>query len=72
MENLNIYQPNVSSVGSRGDKNTRKDGSERGITNTIKVTYVDEKGKKQQMSHSVVFNESFKEVVNKIFKTFNN
>jgi len=71
-ENLNIYQPNTSPVGSRGNRNTREDGTERGITNKIKVTYKDEKGETKKMSHSAVFGESTKEVIQKILETLNN
>ncbi len=69
VENLNIYQPNPSSVGSRGGKNTREDGSQRGITNVIKVSYTDSSGKKRRMNHSVIFNYSFGQVIRKINDT---
>ena len=46
-ENLNIYQTKKSSVGSRSGKNTREDGSEKGIRNEISVSYTDENVKNQ-------------------------
>jgi hypothetical protein len=65
-ENLNIYQTTPSSVGSHGDKNEREDGTENGIKNEIDVTYVDEKGNKQKMTHSVIGEQTIQEVVDAI------
>jgi hypothetical protein len=65
-ENLNIYQTTPSGVGSRGDKNEREDGTENGITNEIKVFYLDKNGKIQQMTHSTIGEQTTEEVVNEI------
>ncbi len=65
-ENLNIYQTNVSPIGSHGAKNTREDNSSSGITNIIKVNYVDEKGKQRTISHGVIDEVSAQEVIAKI------
>ena len=71
-ENLNIYQTKKSSVGSRGGKNTRKDGSEKGIRNEISVSYTDENGKKQTTVHSNIDDATLQRVINEILKKLNN
>lgn len=71
-ENLNIYQRTPSILGSRGDKNKRSDGSDRKITNRVKVTYTDSKGKKQNISHDVIDEESAQDVIQSILNKLNN
>ncbi|HMO63582.1 MAG TPA: RHS repeat-associated core domain-containing protein [Ferruginibacter sp.] len=71
-ENLNIYQTKKSSVGSRGGKNTRNDGSEKGIQNEISVSYTDENGKKQTTVHSNIDDATLQRVINEILKKLNN
>lgn len=70
-ENLNIYQTTPSSVGSRGGENRRADGSKKGITNRVKVSYVDDKGKKRNMSHAVIDDQSATEVIQAILEKLN-
>jgi hypothetical protein len=70
-ENVNFYQDTPSSIGSRGGENKRLDGSERGITNKLRVTYVDEDGKKQNMTHSVIDEQTTEEVIQAIFNKLN-
>ncbi len=71
-ENLNIYQKTPSSIGSRGDENKRSDGSKKGITNRVKVSYVDDKGKKRSMSHSVIDEQSATEFIQAILTKLQN
>ncbi|HVX51607.1 MAG TPA: RHS repeat-associated core domain-containing protein [Chitinophagaceae bacterium] len=70
-ENLNIYQKNKSAIGSRGDKNTRNDGSEKGIKNEISVSYVDENGKKQTTVHSNIDDATLQRVITEILNKLN-
>ena len=70
-ENLNIYQKNKSAIGSRGDKNTRKDGSEKGIKNEISVSYVDENGKKQTTVHSNIDEATLQRVISELLNKLN-
>ncbi|HRI19991.1 MAG TPA: hypothetical protein PLA68_03525 [Panacibacter sp.] len=67
-ENLNIFQTTPSAIGSYGDKNKREDDSEKGIINEIKVSYVDENGKKQKMVHSAIDDQTTQEVIDAILK----
>jgi len=67
-ENLNIYQTTPSSIGSKDDKNTREDGSEHKISNKIRVTYVDENGKKKKMTHSTIDEQTADEVIQSILE----
>jgi len=71
-DNLNIYQTKKSSVGSRGGKNTRSDGSEKGIRNEISVSYTDENGKKQTTVHSNIDDATLQRVISEILKKLNN
>src|SRR5690606_7258628 len=71
-ENLNIYQTKKSSVGSRGGKNTRNDGSEKGIKNEISVSYTDENGKKHTTVHSNIDDATLNKVINEVLKKLNN
>ncbi len=71
-ENLNLYQTKKSSIGSRGGKNTREDGSEKGIRNEILVSYTDEKGKKQSVVHSNIDNATLQRVIDELIKKLNN
>jgi RHS repeat-associated protein len=71
-ENLNIYQTKPSAIASRGDKNTRKDGSEKGIRNEISVSYTDEKGKKQTTTHSNIDEATLQRVISEILNKLNN
>ena len=59
-------------VGSRGGKNTRNDGSEKGIQNEISVSYTDENGKKQTTVHSNIDDATLQRVINEILKKLNN
>ena len=70
-ENLNIYQTTKSSIGSRGGKNIRNDGSEREIKNEIMVTYTDEKGKKQSVVHSNIDDATLKRVITELINRLN-
>lgn len=70
-ENLNIYQTTPSSIGSRGGENKRADGSKKGVTNRIKVSYVDDKGKKRTMTHGVIDDQSATEVIQAILEKLN-
>lgn len=70
-ENLNIYQMTPSSIGSRGGENKRADGSEKGITNRVKVSYVDDKGKTRTMTHGVIGDQSATEVIQAILEKLN-
>ena len=42
-----------------------------GVNNRIKVTYMDEKGKKRRMSHGVIDEESAQEVIQEILRKLN-
>ena len=70
-ENLNVIQTTPSALGSRGGDNKRQDGSKNGVNNRIKVTYMDEKGKKRRMSHGVIDEESAQEVIQEILRKLN-
>ena len=71
-ENLNIYQTKTSLIGSRGGKNTRSDGSEKGIRNEISVNYTDENGNKQTVVHSNIDEATLQRVINELIKKLKN
>jgi hypothetical protein len=60
-----------SSLGSRGGENKRSDCSRKGITNRLKVSYVDEKGKKRAMTHGIIADQSASEVIQEILDKLN-
>jgi hypothetical protein len=65
-KNENLFQTEASIVGSRGDKNKRKDGSEGGINNEIVVNYTDSNGNEQKVVHSNIDEATLSRVINKI------
>jgi len=71
-DNLNIYQTKKSAIGSRGGKNTREDGSEKGIKNEIMVSYIDENGKKQSVVHSNIDDATLQRVINELIEKLKN
>lgn len=44
------------------------DGSKRGITNSVRVSYTDSNGKKRSMSHGIIDDQSASEVVKEILE----
>jgi len=67
-ENLNLYQTKKSPVGSRGGKNTRQDGTEKGIKNEIVISYTDQDGKEQKATHANIDNATLERVISEILK----
>lgn len=70
-ENLNLYQTTPSLIGSHGGRNKREDGSEKGIENEIVITYIDNKGKKHNIEHSTIDDETLQRVINEILRKLN-
>ena len=70
-KNLNLYQTDKSPVGSRGSKNKREDGSEKGIQNEIVVSYTDANGKEQKVKHSNIDSATLQRVISEILKNLN-
>jgi len=66
-----MYQEQESPIGSRGNKNSRKDGSEKGIKNKIIVNFTDENGKKQRISHSTIDEATALDAINAIIDQLN-
>ena len=70
-DNLNVYQTKKSSIGSRGGKNTRNDGSENGIRNEISVSYTDENGKKETTTHSNIDEATLQRIITELIEKLN-